>query len=133
MITIKQILEEVSFFMDISIEEIKGKSRKTEIVSARHLYFYSCYIYTQKGKKQNKRPSLQEISALVNRKHTTATHAINKNRTKDEKENFKYLNKMIRSKYSKKVKEVSVEDVFDAAEKILGKFIIKQVSNYYIC
>ena len=64
------ILETISDNYNISESLIKSKSRKDEIVKARHAYFYIAYKISRKG--------LAEIGRLVNRDHTTVIHGIRK-------------------------------------------------------
>lgn len=60
------ILGVVSEKTGVSIEDIKGKRRKPNIVTARQLYYY----FSKKRKHKNKE-TLESIGALVNRHHST--------------------------------------------------------------
>lgn len=75
MITVPQILEEVSSFKDITVEEMKSGSRKKEIVDAKHLFFFTCNHYRSFIKRKYTLSSLVKFLNLVN--HTSALHSIN--------------------------------------------------------
>lgn len=62
------ILQEVSERTGISVADIKGRSRKREIVTARHAY---CYIA-----RKATRASLSQISRELGRDHSTAINSI---------------------------------------------------------
>lgn len=62
------ILHRVSKMTGISIEELKSKSRKREVVDARFVYF--------RRAKEKTKHSLAEIGKIVHRDHTTVQHGI---------------------------------------------------------
>lgn len=65
--TPETILSICSDVLNIPEAEIKGKSRKAEVVIARHIY---CYIATNKTNY-----TLQYIGFLINRDHSSVIHA----------------------------------------------------------
>ena len=67
---LQNILEFISEHYGVSENSIKSKSRKDEVVKARHAYFYIAYKTSRKG--------LAEIGRLVNRDHTTVIHGMRK-------------------------------------------------------
>ena len=67
---LQSILQIISEYYGVSENLIKSKSRKDEVVKARHAYFYIAYKTSGKG--------LAEIGKLVNRDHTTVIHGIRK-------------------------------------------------------
>lgn len=70
-ITIDYILEMVADHFNVPINEILSKSRKGEIVYARHICIYLCRDLTNS--------SLEEIGGKIgNRDHTTAMHSVKK-------------------------------------------------------
>lgn len=73
MITSKQILKEVSKFKGISIKDIKGGSRKTEIAEAKHLFFYACNHYK---KSITPRYSLERTGNEIGLTHATVLNSI---------------------------------------------------------
>lgn len=68
--SLKDILNQVSRVMNISVEEMQGKDRHQEIVRARHFYFKRC--------KELRAGSLAEMGKLINKDHATALYSIKK-------------------------------------------------------
>lgn len=76
------ILHQVSKMTGISIEELKSKSRKREVVDARFVYY--------RRAKEKTRHSLIEIGKLVHRDHTTVLHGIKEaNKTREVQKLYK--------------------------------------------
>ena len=65
-----EILMEVCNYYDRPVEHLKGPSRLKQIVKPRHLYMYLATRMTE--------CSLSEIGALINRDHSSVSHAIKK-------------------------------------------------------
>ncbi|BAV94014.1 chromosomal replication initiator protein DnaA [Ichthyobacterium seriolicida] len=82
-ITIVHILNTVSNHLGISIDDIKSKSRRREIVQGRQISMYLCKKYTQQ--------SLHTIGEKVgNRNHTTVVHSFKTvNNLKDTDSHFR--------------------------------------------
>ena len=68
-ITIDKIISTVCDHLNLTGEEIKGKSRVKEHVYARHLIFYLFRKHTTL--------TLKSAGELFNRDHTTVLHALN--------------------------------------------------------
>jgi len=67
---LEQVLNIVCEFYNISTDEIKGTCRKSNLVKARHVFFYLSYIVLEK--------SLYEISVVSQNNHTSVLHGRNK-------------------------------------------------------
>lgn len=67
-IQLNKIISAVSNYYEIPIAEIKGKTRKANIVKARQVYFYLARVLTHY--------SLAKIAENVYRDHATAMHGI---------------------------------------------------------
>lgn len=67
-IQLNKIISSVSNYYEIPIAEIKGKTRKANIVKARQVYFYLARVLTPY--------SLAKIAENVYRDHATAMHGI---------------------------------------------------------
>ena len=82
---LNDILQEVSEKYGISVENITGKSRKTEIVAARQMF---CYIAKNKGKW-----TLKQICKTINvKQHGTVIHACKAT------ENMLYTDKLLKTR-----------------------------------
>jgi chromosomal replication initiator protein len=68
----EEILKIVSEVSGIPVEAIKTKSKKREIVEARHAYFLISLYLKDKGLTNS---ILKDIGAIVNRDHVTVIHA----------------------------------------------------------
>ena len=68
--TPETILSICSDVLNISEAEIKGKSRRSKVVIARHIY---CYIAYYKTKTTSKK-----VGNVINRNHATVLHALKK-------------------------------------------------------
>lgn len=66
---LKEIITTISNYYDISIDDIKSKKRNSDIVKARHLYFYLSRKMTN--------IVLNKIGDMVNRDHSTVLHGYN--------------------------------------------------------
>ena len=66
--TLNKIISAVSNYYEIPIAEIKGKTRKADIVKARQVYFYLARVLTPY--------SLAKIAENTYRDHATALHGI---------------------------------------------------------
>lgn len=62
------ILNNITYKMNVTIEQAKGKSRKQEVVQCRQMFF--------KNAKETTNASLAKIGKLVNRDHATVLHGI---------------------------------------------------------
>jgi Bacterial dnaA protein helix-turn-helix len=63
-------LQDVSEVLHVSPEDMKSKSRKREIVKARHLAMYFLYKYSSRG--------YQDVASVVGLSdHTSAVHSVN--------------------------------------------------------
>lgn len=86
-LTPREILRDVARKTGISVEMIQGKSRKREIIEARH-------IYCARAKRKTK-ASLARIGAEISRDHATVLHAVS------NVAGIKELNKKYESLYGK--------------------------------
>ena len=66
--TLNKIISAVSNYYEIPVAEIKGKSRKADLVKARQVYFYLARVLTPY--------SLSKIAENTYRDHATALHGI---------------------------------------------------------
>ena len=66
--TLNKIISAVSNYYEIPVAEIKGKSRKADLVKARQVYFYLARVLTPY--------SLAKIAENTYRDHATALHGI---------------------------------------------------------
>ena len=66
-ITLCDILEKVSYASGVSIDDIKGRKRNSEICVARHLY---CHFAKKIGKWKDK-----QIAKMIGRDRTTVIHS----------------------------------------------------------
>jgi len=93
------VINSVSRVSGVSTKDIKGKSRKRNIVFARQLFMYISYEIVN---KENYTYTLLDVSKYVNRKYSTAIHSVSK--IKDEnflsKEEIDTYNKVINDLYS---------------------------------
>ena len=62
------IIDTVSSYYDVSIKDLKGKSRKRKIVKPRQVIMYLL--------RTKARMMLSDIGEVMNRDHTTAIHSI---------------------------------------------------------
>jgi hypothetical protein len=67
--TLNNILTDVSARMNVSTDAIKGKSRKREIVEARHIYCNRAYVLTKNTE--------EEIGSFININHSTVSSGAN--------------------------------------------------------
>ncbi len=88
-LTLDDILEIVSFYTSISVENIKEHNRHLEISDARHLFFYIAKKYSGK--------SCVSIASYLNRDHATLINSIKKveNRIDTEPQFRIYLGNLI--------------------------------------
>lgn len=66
---LKEIITTISNYYDIPIDDIKSKKRNSDIVKARHVYFYLSKKLTNN--------ILYKIGNIVNRDHSTVLHGYN--------------------------------------------------------
>ena len=66
--TLNKIISAVSNYYEIPVAEIKGKSRKADLVKARQVYFYLARVLTPY--------TLSKIAENTYRDHATALHGI---------------------------------------------------------
>ena len=64
-----EIIESVSTYYGIRIDEIRSRKRHAQIVRARHVALYLI--------REDLRLSLHECGALINRDHSSVLHAVN--------------------------------------------------------
>jgi chromosomal replication initiation ATPase DnaA len=64
-----EIIESVSTYYEIRIDEIKSRKRHAQIVRARHVALYLL--------REDLRLSLHECGALIGRDHSSVVHAVN--------------------------------------------------------
>lgn len=64
-----EIMESVSTYYGVRIDELKSKKRHSRIVRARHVALYLI--------REDLRLSLHECGALLNRDHSSVLHAVN--------------------------------------------------------
>jgi chromosomal replication initiator protein len=67
---LNSVLNVVSKYYDINIEDIKGRSRKSNFVNARQVYMYVA--------RNHSNYSFPAIGYFVNKDHATALHSVNK-------------------------------------------------------
>jgi chromosomal replication initiator protein len=70
----ERIIEDVSLVTNISVQEIKARRRKTEILLARQLSMYM--IYETIYKKIPESVSLQQIGSHMGKDHATVLHSV---------------------------------------------------------
>ena len=66
-ISLESLLHECCSKARISVADIKGRSRKREIVTVRHVF---CYLATEQTEK-----TLEAIGNTINRNHATVVHS----------------------------------------------------------
>lgn len=69
--TLDDALEAAAEEVGVTVEEIKGKSQKVQVVRARHLFLITAYNYVEGA-------TLESVANWVNRTHLITRHAINK-------------------------------------------------------
>lgn len=67
---LEEVINIVCEFYNISSDELKGTCRKSNLVKARHVFFYLSYIVLEK--------SLYEIANVSQNNHTSVLHGRNK-------------------------------------------------------
>ena len=70
----ERIIEDVALVTNISVQEIKARRRKTEILLARQLSMYM--IYETIYKKIPESVSLQQIRSHMGKDHATVLHSV---------------------------------------------------------
>lgn len=75
MITVRQILQDVSRRRGVSVEQITGPSRLTEVAAARHEVMYLARCEDVRRKLEGEvRLSTPHIGRFTNRDHSTVLH-----------------------------------------------------------
>jgi chromosomal replication initiator protein len=68
--TLNDILNVVASVTEIDKDKIKGKNRKRDLVTARHIFFYIAHKHTK--------IQLEVIGSVLNRHHATVLHGYHK-------------------------------------------------------
>lgn len=112
------LLKLVSKVTEIPVEDIKSKSRKREIVTARHTFCYAC----QKMPHLFSKPvSLVSIGDIINRGHATVIYSVK------QFESFLEHEKEIQDIYRKLQKETAGIKQTDEVDDVFTNEVIRRL------